>query len=336
MRRDDHLRRLRSLLSPALAMVILVVGIQQVADLDEAWSHLEDIGRAELLLLGAATALNLATYWLLLTAALPGLTLGQAAASCQASTAASNALPAGAAIGAGITWAMYRSYGFTPLQASSAMTLTGFWNTVVKLATPPVAIAVLAAGTDAPPVGVAVASGMALVALLSLSRWLLSSEAALRGMARSAAWVGRLRQTHFADAEARLRQSRREFATLLHHRWLALSTSATASHLALFALLIICIRSVGVSSAEVSVGEALSVFALVRVALIVPITPGGAGIAEVGYAALLSAFGADPATSVAAVVLFRSLTWLLPIPVGGVVYLAWSRSTHRVSAEVAR
>jgi uncharacterized membrane protein YbhN (UPF0104 family) len=55
----------------------------------------------------------------------------------------------------------------------------------------------------------------------------------------------------------------------------------------------------------------------------VPITPGALGVAELSYVAGLTAVGVDPAAAAGTVLLFRFLTWFLPIPTGVVTWLLW-------------
>ncbi len=56
-----------------------------------------------------------------------------------------------------------------------------------------------------------------------------------------------------------------------------------------------------------------------------PITPGGAGITELGLVGILAA-GADHAVAgqvTAAVLLYRAVTYLVPIPAGALACVAW-------------
>ena len=46
----------------------------------------------------------------------------------------------------------------------------------------------------------------------------------------------------------------------------------------------------------------------------------------------LVAFGGDPVQVTASVLVFRALTWLLPVPLGGLTYLGWRWQQHRRTA----
>jgi putative heme transporter len=56
---------------------------------------------------------------------------------------------------------------------------------------------------------------------------------------------------------------------------------------------------------------------------LVPFTPGGVGVVETGASAVLVAFGVDPAAAVAGFLLFRVFSYLIEIPVGGLITACW-------------
>jgi uncharacterized membrane protein YbhN (UPF0104 family) len=112
---------------------------------------------------------------------------------------------------------------------------------------------------------------------------------------------------------------------LVEHRWIAITVTSLVSHVSLYLVLLVALRDVGVSNAEVSWAEVLAVFAFARLATAIPFTPGGAGVVEVVLiGGLVAAGGAKPEV-VAAVLIYRALTWLLPVPIGVGTYLGWRR-----------
>jgi uncharacterized protein (TIRG00374 family) len=123
---------------------------------------------------------------------------------------------------------------------------------------------------------------------------------------------------------------------LVEHRWIAITATSLVSHLSLYAVLLVALRDVGVSEAEVGWAEVLAVFAFARLATAIPLTPGGAGFVEgVLFTGLVGA-GGDPDQVAAAVVVYRALTWALPILVGIACYLWWRRRSWTTSPEDAR
>jgi uncharacterized membrane protein YbhN (UPF0104 family) len=56
------------------------------------------------------------------------------------------------------------------------------------------------------------------------------------------------------------------------------------------------------------------------------LTPGGLGVIEVALITGLAAAGGPRAEVAAAVLIFRALTYVLPIPVGLATYVFWRRN----------
>jgi putative heme transporter len=117
---------------------------------------------------------------------------------------------------------------------------------------------------------------------------------------------------------------------LLRRRWHWLTLTTLVSHLSLFLVLLLAPRHVGVGESQVSWIEALAAFAFVRLLSAFPITPGGLGVVELGLAAVLVVAGGDKANLVAAVLVFRVLTFLVPMPLGALTYgLLRAEGRHR-------
>jgi uncharacterized membrane protein YbhN (UPF0104 family) len=92
---------------------------------------------------------------------------------------------------------------------------------------------------------------------------------------------------------------------------------------------LLALRHVGVPDEAVGWAEVLFVFASTRLLTVVRFTPGGAGVVEALLIAGLVAAGGQQDEVAAAVLVFRGLTWLLPVPIGGLTYLAWRRQQAR-------
>jgi putative heme transporter len=123
---------------------------------------------------------------------------------------------------------------------------------------------------------------------------------------------------------------------LVERRWVAITVTSLVSHLSLYAVLLVALRDVGVSDAEVGWAEVLAVFAFARLATAIPLTPGGLGFVEgVLFTGLVGA-GGDPDQVAAAVLVYRALTWALPILVGIGCYVWWRRRTWTATPQDAQ
>lgn len=328
-------RILQGLLSTAIVVGIFVGVIPRIASYGDVWDTITAMSTLELGGLFIFGAWNLATYWFVLTAVLPGLSIGQAAVSNQASTAVSNSMPGGGLLGVGVTYAMYRSWGFTKADFARATIVSGIWNNYVKLGMPIFALALLALSGDANAAEIiSAAVGLGVLAAAVIVFWMmLRSEGVARrvgdGFGRFVSKLRRfVRKPPLTGAGDSTVDFFRRTGALLKERWLRISVAALLSHFSLYAVLLVALRNVGVSEEEVGWVQVLAAFAFVRLISALPITPGGLGVVELGLTAALS-IGVDElldAQIVAAVLLFRFITFFLPIPFGAASYVFWRRN----------
>ena len=165
-------------------MVVLIFGFvfPKVADYSEVWATVRAMTGLELAGLVPVGLWNLASYWPLLVAVLPGLLMREAALSNLGSTAVANTVPGGAALGIGVTLSMLRSWGIPVPAIVLASVVSGVWNNFVKLGLPILALALLAL-TGSPGAGLtsaAVIGLLVLVAAIVIFALLLRSEALAR------------------------------------------------------------------------------------------------------------------------------------------------------------
>ena len=122
---------------------------------------------------------------------------------------------------------------------------------------------------------------------------------------------------------------RSEVVDLLARRWHVLTLATLAGSLTVFLLLVLSLRAVGVPASEVDVIEVFAAWSLVRIIGAIPITPGGFGIVELGLTTALVAFGGANAGVVAAVLIYRFLTVVPTLVLGGLAALTWRSACHR-------
>lgn len=326
-------------ISLVIVVGIFVYAIPKFADYSSVLKAITDMTPLEIGSLVFVTILNVVTYWPQQTAAMPGLSIPQAAVNNQTSTSIANTLPGGGAIAVGVSYTMYRSWGFTNTAIGLSVLVTGIWNIFMKLGLPIIAVVILViAGQSSAGLLVAALIGLLVLAvaivLFALILW--KKELAYKigeAIGKPVSFVRRLMHKPpvqgWGEATVRFR---RDTIDLVAKRWVQLTVSTIASHLCLFLVLLLSLRHVGISEQEISTPQVLAVFAFGRLITALPITPGGVGLIELGYIGGLVLAGrdhADVAPEVfraqvaAAVLIFRSLTYLAQIPLGGVTYLIW-------------
>ena len=330
-KKHSPVRRIVSaLISLVIVGAIFIYAIPRFADYSAVWATVTTLTPIEFTSLLLATVFNLFTYWLANMAALPGLRLGQAAVVTQTTTSVANTIPAGGAVAVGLTYSILSSWGFDAQAITLYIGVTGVWNILMKLALPVVSLALLAiTGQAAPALVVAALIGLAVlivaVTLFALALW--KKEFARRigdGLGRFVSWF--LKWFHKGPLTTwgeKAVEFRKRTIVLVEKRWLWITLTTVLSQLALWFVLLLCLRHVGISEQEVSTLQTLAVFAFGRLLAAVPITPGGVGFVELGYIGGLTAAGGNEAQVVAAVLMFRVLTYGIQIPLGGFTYVIW-------------
>lgn len=317
----------------------LLAGIlPRIANFSQVWEAMRLMTWAEVLVLVLATGWNISTYLFVMVAALPGLRLRHAFLVSQMSTAISNTLPAGSALGVGVSYALFSTYGHEGAAIAVAAVVTGLWNTFIKLGLPIVALAWLASAENPNPallsaavVGLLVLSGSVLLLGLVLWRDRTARTIGISFEKLASAVIkpfGRGPIAGWSDGLSRFRQQSVE---LLRHRWAWLTGAAIVSHLSLFLVLLLALRSLGVPGDVVSGAEAFGAFAFVRLLTALPVTPGGLGVVELGMVGALVLAGGPEVPVVAAVLTYRILTYGLQVVLGAISYPIWLRTRHSAS-----
>jgi uncharacterized protein (TIRG00374 family) len=329
----------RGALSVALVVAAFGFALPRFASYHSVWASLQAMTWPYALLIGVTAAASLVSYWFGICAVLPSLRLREAAVVNLSSNAVANTLPAGGALGMGVSWAMLSSWGVGTEQYVLYTLLSGIWNVFAKLGLP--VLALLALLTISKPsavlitsaavgLGLLVALAAGLGLLLHSQRFALGADLVLQRAAAIACRLARRRApTRIAGS---LTGFRSRAAGLLAARgwWITITTAA--ANIILWLVLLACLRGVGLSQAEVSWQTSLAAYAFVRLVTVLPLTPGGLGITELGLVGVLAA-GAGPRESAqvtAAVLLYRAVTYLPPIPLGAAAFLVWRHAPARI------
>jgi uncharacterized protein (TIRG00374 family) len=322
-------RAVQVLLSSVLVVAIFVVVFKRV-DFPSVWAVISDMTWRELTTVTAISVWNLMTYGAFWVAVTPGLSFPRAMIVTQSGTAVTNTVPGGSAIGVGLTYSMLESWGLSRARSTLAVLVSGAWNTFLKFALPVLALVLVALQGDVTPRRLL--AGLAGIALLAVAlagaalvfrsehMALLIGERAGRAVSRLRSLTRRPAEHHFGAAIVEFRS---RASGLVRDRWLPITVTAVVSHLSLYLVLLVTLRHAGISDDAVGWAQVLAVFAFARLVTVVRFTPGGAGVVEAVLIAGLAAAGGEPAAVAAAVLVFRAVTWLLPVPLGVLAYLYW-------------
>jgi putative heme transporter len=329
---------------------VLVIGgvfgfaLPRFASYAAVWGSLQHMSLPWLTVIAATAVASLVTTWMMVAAVLPSLRLRDAATVNLGSSAVANTVPGGGAVAMGVSWAMLSSWGVATSEYVRYTLVTGLWNVFVRLGLPVVALAVLVlTGRPGTASQAAACTGAGLLILLAVAfRATLRSEPFARRSDRALAQLltagcQLARRPPPRRASGLLLEFRAGAASLLARRGLRITATTVASHLTLWLVLLACLRAAGLTQAQVPWQASLAAFAFVRLLSTLPITPGGIGVVEAGLTAQLT-IGQAPAGAAkvaAAVLLFRTVTYLLPIPLGALALLGW-RHLHRRRHPITR
>jgi putative heme transporter len=329
-------RRTRWWLRGLIAVVVLVAifgfGLPRLADYGEAWDAITDMTRYELAVILVVGAWNLYTYWPVMTAALPGLRIREAMVVNQASTAVANSVPGGGAIALAATFRILQAWGFTAQSITNQVVATGAANMLAKLTMPVIALALVAVTGQLRGAFLWLAlAGLAATAVVGgLGATVLRAEESTKRAGRVLdRLVARVKRrdpdTEDPRVERWLLDLRAELHALARRNGVRLLIATFVSHLSLYVVLLVTLRNVGVSEDDVSWSLVFAVFAFVRLLSALPITPGGAGVVELGYVGFLSAEAPGGASGriAAGVLVFRAVTFVLPLILGSIAWLVF-------------
>jgi putative heme transporter len=339
---SDPKRRSTKKILGFIASMIIVVGIfafamPKFADYGAVWAAAKTMTPLEIGSLLVATVFNLFTYWWANMAALPGLRLWPAAVLTQTTTSVANTLPGGGAIAVGLTYTILRSWGFTGTDTALYVGVTGIWNIFAKLALPvlSIAILVLTGQSSTAYVTAAIIGVLILAVAVGLLAAIFRSDALARTVGRGLGAMGSFLAKPFrrgkgpiTGMDERASRFRSDTIGLVEARWIRLTFFTLLSQLALCFVLILALRHMGISEADVSTAKIFAVYSFSRLLSAVPITPGGVGVIDLGYVGGLTAGlpQSEHAAAVAAVLIFRLLTYGVQIPLGAFTYFIWLKN----------
>lgn len=242
-----------------------------------------------------------------------------------------------------VRYKMFVSWGYDSTTSGTAVAASGVLNIGMKLVFPVVAAIGLAVADV--PMGDLLSilvTGLTIVGVfLAVIAFIVVSHDRTHASGRflERIWNATLRMfrrnTERVEIAGWLVAKRGESIDLLRGRWPRAIASVMCVTATRVALLVMCLRFVGLPESAISWEEIFCVWAIQRGLTIVPIMPGGAGVTEFALTALIASFAGNEYINqiTAGVLIFRVATWLLLIPAGGVALGLWRLGLRRQAAE---
>lgn len=271
--------------------------------------------------------------------------LGRSLTIHDVGTAASKGVPLGGALGTGLRWSIARDASVPTAAFTSMLIAYGVATTFVTWLLPLGVLLVDVAqrsptSTDLAMLAVCtvVVGGSALfwaVVLRSerITAWLV--RLMQRASGRVATWWPSL-APHLAghDLGAWLTEVRTSLRAVAG-RPIGLLLRTTFAQSVGAVILLVALRGLGVGDELGLVEFARVYFVVTLLSSFVPV-PGGVGVVEAGLTGALVAAGVEPSTALAGVLIYRLLTYVVPIVLGAVLYTAWRFDVARRHDPVQR
>lgn len=325
-----------------LTLAAVLVGVAVPAVAGVGWSGavaaVVGVPLAWLVGLGVLWLAGLLTHTVTLTAALPRLRHRQALTLSLTGSAVANVMPLGGAAGVALNYSMVRRWGFARRDFVTYTVVTNVWDVLAKLVLAAVALPLVALTGGVALGGLGSAGRVeglgGLVAAVGLGGALVAGTVlACVSSRRVAGAVGSVAERLVLLALRVVRSDRRpavapavlqlheQSSGLVRRRWARLSLGMAGYTALLFCLWWACLHVVGLGGVGLAV--AVLAFTVERLCTLAGLTPGGAGVVELGMSGVLLATGVGPVHALAAVALYRAFTFALEIPAGGVGLATW-------------
>jgi hypothetical protein len=317
----------------AVAFVLFAWILPQFIDYEAVFRAIGEIDATEWLILVAFAMVRFVPESWIYVAAQPGLSIQQGTILFVVSETLANVPPGGLDIIS--RFQMTRSWGFPASDATSETIASWVFSSLSKLALPIAAVFLLALRhvKDDTLDLVAVISFIAVVAGTVLFTVVIRSERLAGAVGRLlgkfvGAVAGMFRREVTTNFGSLVIEFREQAATVLRTRTLLGLVAGLTARVASFLVRLLAVRFVGITAETVHWTVLFGAFSLVMAATVIPLF-NMPGVTEIVLIGVLNAAAPEATEQVAATVfVYRILTWLAPIPFGGVAFNRWRRQVR--------
>ncbi|HYN31887.1 MAG TPA: lysylphosphatidylglycerol synthase transmembrane domain-containing protein [Ilumatobacteraceae bacterium] len=306
----------------------------QRATIGSALAEMRSMSLAVVVALVALGVLERVTRAGILRRLLEGASFRQALTIHDVGTAATKGIPLGGPVATGLRWSIARDADLSTPRLASALVGYGVAATFVTWLLPFGVLLIELTQRSPTATDLVMIAVCALVLGASTLFWavVLTSDRVtaflIRHLRRLWTLAGRRIPAAVGhDPAAGLLEIRASLHGIARRPVRLLALTAVA-HACGAVILLVALRGIGVG-AELGTLEFARVFFVVTLlSSFVPV-PGGIGVVEAGLSGALVAAGVEPTAALAGVLVYRLLTYVVPIVVGAILYLAWRADFRR-------
>jgi uncharacterized protein (TIRG00374 family) len=309
------------------AIGLYVVAPSVVALLGQ-WPQLREVKPEWFLILFILEVSSWICLWIPVRMLLPGTSWHAVGSAQLAGLASSCVLPGGSASGSLVQASVLVRAGNAARQVAATLGSVGLLTTGMLLALP--ILTVPAVLIQPPParqlqLGLVVSLVVAVVLVL-LGLALLHWDSFVTFVGRAAGHALHLvrRSASVSEVAARVVTQRDQVAAAFAGRWGRALAAAAGNRMFDYAALVAAVYAVGGRARPSLV---LLAYVLALGLALVPITPGGLGFVEAGLTSILVLAGVASDQAVIATLLYRLVSFWLPIPIGAFAWAGWRFTT---------
>lgn len=307
--------RVAFLLVSGLCFYVFAPSLAEVFD---AWDRLGEVHPLAVLAVFACEGAAFVCWWALIRIALRTKDWFAVATTQLAANAFNAITPGGGAPGTALQARMLADAGFDTTSAATGIAVQSLLQAATVAAMPLLSIpAILIAGINVPgDLADGAWIGAALfVVIFVLVALLLGSR---RFACRLGGWIQRIanafpRETPLKDVGEKLLKERDEIRETMGEHWLAATAESVGRWAFEYFALLITLYAIG---AKPEPWLVLLAFVFASVLRMLPFTPGGLGFVEAGLTGALTLAGVNAESSLLATLVFRLVSFWLPIPIG--------------------
>jgi uncharacterized protein (TIRG00374 family) len=314
----------------ALSAIALYLFAPSIADVFSAYDRLGQVRPIFLLPAAACAVASFGCVWLVQALALGTRDWFSIVTTQLAGNAFNRITPGGGATGTALQVNMLHDAGFEITHSATALTVQSVLSTGAIVALPVFALPFVVAGTQVPSgllqalwIGIPV---FLLMVAIGIAIFVTDRPLCLLGSA--VAWVRCRFRRADVDTElgARLLEDRDRIRREVAPHWELALGASLARWLFEYGVLILTLCGL---SADPDPALVLLAFVAGSVLGLLPFTPGGLGFVEAGLAATLAVAGISTGDALVATLVYRLLTFWLPIPLGGIAAVVFRRRHPR-------
>jgi uncharacterized protein (TIRG00374 family) len=321
----------------AIAAVSLYLLLPSLLAVFSSWHSLSHLDWPFAILVVVCEAASLCCLWQLDRIALHTRSWFAVATAQLSGNAVGRILPGGGATATAFSTSMLHKAGVDTGEAATAFTASTGLQLATTLALPVLALPAIVGGAQVShSLAVAAYLGLAVLALLvATASVAFSTDRPLELAGRTIQWLLNAtvrRRRRVTGVAQELVADRNFIRTTLGERWKGAILAAAGNTGFDYLALLCALRAVGAAPMPSLV---LLAYTAAELLALIPLTPGGLGFVEAGLVGTLSLAGVSGKDALAATLLYRLVSYWLPLPAGAGAYLLFRRRYDRGGSPLA-